>query len=277
MKELGERNVLLTGGSRGLGPVIGRALAREGANVALSARSSDELDAVSRELTDLGVKAPVIPADISTRDACEALLTRAVAELGPIDVLVNNAGMEWICRYDNLSLERLETMVRTNLLGPLLLTRLLLPQMLERGSGHIVTMSSLGGKKGSPYSATYAGTKAALIEWTASLREELRGTGVSASVICPGFVSDVGMFAVYGKRAPKLAGESKPQDVAAAVIRAIRNDVGEIVVNPGSVKLMAILDAVSPRLMSWILRRGGVYDFYREQSEDNEKAGGDLK
>lgn len=144
--------------------------------------------------------------------------------------------------------------------------------MLAQKSGHIVTMSSLGGKKGSPYSATYAGTKAGLIEWIRGLREELRNTGVSASVICPGFVSEAGMFAVYKKKAPKLTGETSPAKVADAVVRAIKKDTGEIIVNTSPVRPMMFLDAIHPGIMSWVLRNFGVYDFYRRQSEDNEKA-----
>ena len=88
----------------------------------------------------------------------------------------------------------------------MVLTRLALPDMLTRGSGHGVTMSSLGGIKGYPYAATKAG----LIAWTGGIREELRNTGVSDSVICPGFVAEAGMFAVYNKRTPKIAGETTP-------------------------------------------------------------------
>jgi short-subunit dehydrogenase len=143
--------------------------------------------------------------------------------------------------------------------------------MLERKSGHIVTMSSLGGKKGSPYSATYAATKAGLVEWTSGLRQELKETGVGASVICPGFVSGVGMFAVYKKRAPKIVGETTPEKVAKAVIRAIEKDIQEIIVSPGAIIVMKLLDAIHPAIMSTFLRHTGVYDFYRRQADDNEQ------
>jgi len=169
-----------------------------------------------------------------------------------------------------MSAQQIEQMVQTNLIAPLILSRLVLPEMIARGSGHVVMMSSLGGKKGSPYSATYAATKAGLIEWTSGVREELRGTGVSASVICPGFVSEAGMFAVYGKRAPRLSGESPPEKVADAVVHAIERDVPEIIVNPGPKRLLTITNAISPRAVSWLLRRFGVYEFYRQQAEDNQ-------
>jgi short-subunit dehydrogenase len=270
LKELSGKNALLTGGSRGLGPYIGRALAREGVNVALTARSEAELRAVAGELATRGVKAKAIPADVTDAASRTKLLDEVRAEFGGIDILVNNAGIERLSLYTRLSPEFIETMIHTNLVAPLLLTRLLLPEMMRQGSGHIVTISSMGGKKGSPYTATYAGTKAGLIEWTRGLREELRHTGVSASVICPGFVSGAGMFAVYGKRAPRIAGETTPGEVADAVIRSIRKDVGEIIVNPGPIRPMLVLDAIHPGIGAWILRTFGVYDFYRRQAEENE-------
>jgi short-subunit dehydrogenase len=270
MKTIKGKNVLLTGGSRGLGPIIAGALAHEGANVALAARSQEDLDKVSKELSQYSVRIVSIPADITDEASLQNLFDCAKDELGPIDILVNNAGIEWVCHYTSLSLEDIKRIIRTNLIGPMMLTRIALPDMIEQGSGHIVTMSSLGGKKGSPYSATYAATKAGLIEWTSGLRAELKGTGVSASVICPGFVSKVGMFAVYQKRAPLITGETTPEKVAKAVIRAIRRDIQELIVNPGPMVLMKLLDAVHPAIMNFILRHFGVYEFYRNQAVENE-------
>jgi short-subunit dehydrogenase len=248
-------------------------LAQEGVNVALTARTADALEATVQEVSALGVEAVAIPMDVTDETGRKSLLERARAAHGPIDILINNAGIEWICRYTDMSSEQIEHMVQTNLIAPLILSRLVLPDMIERGSGHIVMMSSLGGKKGSPYSATYAATKAGLIEWTSSVREELRGSGVSASVLCPGFVSDAGMFAVYGKRAPRLAGETSPEKVAAAVVHMIEHDIAEKIINPGPKRLLDITNAVSPTMVSWILRRFGVYEFYRQQAEDNQQHG----
>ncbi len=270
MKDLRGKNALLTGASRGLGPYIARALANRGANLTLTARTADALEATAREVSAAGVRAVSIPADVTDQTDRERMLKNAVAAIGPIDILINNAGIEWVCEYTKLSPELIEQMIQTNLVAPLILSRLVLPDMIARGSGHIVMMSSLGGKKGSPYSATYAATKAGLIEWTSGVREELRGTGVSASVICPGFVSDAGMFAEYGKRAPRLAGESQPDEVADAVVHAIKRDVGEITVNPGPKRLLSIANAISPGTVTWLLRRFGVYEFYRQQAEDNQ-------
>ncbi len=271
MKNLKGKNALLTGGSRGLGPVIAEAFAGEGINIALAARSEEELTKVADNLSSYNIRTAAIPADITDETSLQHLVETTIDTLGSIDILVNNAGIEWVSRYVSLSPEHIRRIIKTNLMGPMVLTRLVLPHMLERKSGHIVTMSSLGGKKGSPYSATYAATKAGLVEWTSGLRQELKGTGVGASVICPGFVSDIGMFAVYNKRAPKIVGETTPEKVANAVIRAIEKDVQEIIVSPGAIIVMKLLDAIHPGIISTFLRYTGVYDFYRGQADDNEK------
>ena len=264
------KNALLTGASRGLGPYIARALAEKGVNLVLTARTAEALEATANEVSGLGVEAVAVPADITDQAGRKRLLEGAAAANGPIDILINNAGIEWICEYTKLSPELIEQMIQTNLVAPLILSRLVLPEMIARGQGHVVMMSSLGGKKGSPYSATYAATKAGLIEWTSGVREELRGTGVSASVICPGFISDAGMFAEYGKSAPRLVGESPPERVGDAVVRAIERDVSEVIVNPGPKRLLSITNAISPGAVSWLLRRFGVYEFFRQQAEDNQ-------
>ncbi len=251
MKRIQGKNALITGGSRGLGPYIALALAREGVNIALTARSEEGLIATADDVSQFQVTCKTYPADIIDSTSRIALLENVKKDFGHIDLLINNAGMEWVSAYIKLAPEFIDTMIQTNLTAPMILTRMILPMMLEKGSGHIVTMSSLGGKKGSPYSATYAATKAGLIEWTQGLREELRNTGVSASVICPGFVAKAGMFAVYNKPAPKITGETTPEKVSEAVIKAIKKDIGEIIVNPGATFLMTAMDAIHPGIMTW--------------------------
>ena len=272
MKTIRGAHALVTGGSRGLGPHIGRALADAGANLTLTARSADSLRQVAEELAGDATRVHAIAADVCDDVARRKLIEEAESTLGPIDILVNNAGIEWIVPYTDLSPDRIEAMVRTNLVAPLILSRLVLEGMIERGRGHVVMMSSLGGKKGSPYSATYAATKAGMIAWTSGLRIELEGTGVSASVICPGFVSEAGMFAVRTQKAPRVLGTSTPEAVAQAVLRAIQRDVGEIIVNPGPVRLMMVFEHLSPRFARWVLEKAGVYDYYRRQAEEERQS-----
>ena len=265
MRDLSGMHALVTGGSRGLGPYVARALAREGARLTLTARTAGELRKVAEALA-----ANPIVSDLTDGDARSELLKRAVAEQGPVDILVNNAGIEWIQPYTKLPPEAVDAMIRTNLLAPLMLSRAVLNGMVDRRRGHVVMMSSLGGKKGSPYSATYAATKAGLIAWTSSMRAELRETGVGVSVVCPGFVSEVGMFAVRDEHAPWILGTSTPEAVACAVVRAIQRDIGEIIVNPGPVRLWMMVEALSPSLMSWLLDKAGIFDYYRRRAEAEE-------
>jgi short-subunit dehydrogenase len=268
MKTIRGAHALITGGSRGLGPHIARVLAGAGANLTLTARSADSLGEVAEELAGDGTRVHSIAADVCDDGARRKLVEEAESTLGPIDILVNNAGIEAIVPYTDLPPDRIETMIRTNLVAPLILSRLVLEGMIERGRGHVVMMSSLGGKKGSPYSATYAATKAGLIAWTSGLRIELQGTGVSASVICPGFVSEAGMFAVRTQKAPRVLGTSTPEAVAQAVLRAIQRDVFEIIVNPGPVRAMMVFELLSPGFARWVLEKAGVYDYYRRQAEE---------
>lgn len=274
MKNIRGAHALVTGGSRGLGPHIAHALAREGVNLTITARSGAALREVAEALAAHSVRACAIPADVADEADRGRLVAEAESALGPIDILVNNAGIEQITSYVELSPERIETMIRTNLVAPLLLSRLVLEKMIERGRGHVVMMSSLGGKKGSPFSATYAATKAGLVAWTSGLRAELEGTGVGASVICPGFVSEVGMFAVRSQPAPRMLGTSTPEAVTRAVLRAIQRDIGEIIVNPGPIRLMLAVEALSPGLARWVLRKTGTYDYYRKQAQEEARGGG---
>ena len=139
--------------------------------------------------------------------------------------------------YHELSEENIYDTLRVNLEAPMILSRLLLPEMLERKRGLIVNISSLAGKSGPAYQEPYAATKAGLIHFTTSLRATYRGSGVSASVIVPGFV-EAGIYAKLkaksGCSAPALLGTSPPEAIPRAVIRAIENDLPEIIVNPAA-------------------------------------------
>jgi len=244
-------------------------LAREGVNIALSARAEDKLKAGADELAKYNIRVIVAPADVTDAASRNTMVETVKNTLGEIDLLINNAGVEWVSGFTDLTLQDIDLLTQTNLVAPLMITRLVLPDMIKRGSGHVVTMSSLGGKKGQPYSSVYAATKAGLIAWTSSIRAELYQTGVSASVICPGFVSDAGMFAVYNKSAPKISGESKPEKVGEAVVRAIKKDVQEIIVNPSSIKPMVVLDALNPAITTTLFRKTGLHEFYRGQAKEN--------
>ena len=259
MKQLKGKNAIVTGASRGLGVHIARALAAEGVNVALVARGAEAIARLAAELSGTGVKAVPLAADLSDLKGLDSVIERAEAQLGPIDILVNNAGIDGIRVFVEESASQTEEMLRVNLLSPMQLTHKLLPKLLARQSGHIVNIASLAGKSAAPYSVSYSSSKAGLVTFSQCLRNELHGSGVSVSVICPGFVTDEGMFSLnmrkYGARVSPLLGTSKPEHVSRAVIRALRNDSVELPVNPGPIRLIMALTQLAPGAVAWVQDR----------------------
>jgi short-subunit dehydrogenase len=157
-------------------------------------------------------------------------------------------------------------MLEVNLIAPMLLTQRVLPGMLARGRGHIVNISSLAGKAGPPHTETYAASKAGLIGFTQSLRASYGTRGVSASVICPGFIAGSGMFADRSRKsgvtAPRLLGTSRPESVAAAVVRAVRDNAPEILITPGPARVLAAVSQLFPRLPGWVVRKLKLPEMY---------------
>jgi short-subunit dehydrogenase len=280
MKELTQRTAIITGASRGLGTYIARALADEKMNLVLAARSREGLEHVATGLRESGVKVIAVPTDVTDRKALEALVAAANDELGGTDVLVNNAGALTIFPYERIGIEDVERTVRLNLTSAMILTRLVLPGMLERGRGHIVNMSSIAGIWGPPFDAVYGATKAGLIGLTQSLRQEYHGTGVGASVICPGYVEEAGMYheaeQATGIKASALSGRTTPDAVARAVVKAIRKDRPQIIVNTPSVRPLAVLTALNPRFGEWLTRSANGYAPFVKAAPLNLKAGGQM-
>lgn len=265
MKHVRGRIALVTGGSRGLGPHIARALAGEGMDVVLTARDAAGLEQAAAPVRAIGVRAAAVPVDLASAAERERLAREAEAAFGAIDVLVNNAGVEAAGPFAALDAGTIARTVEVNVTAPIHLTRLLLPGMMARRRGHVVHLASLAGKKGAPYDAVYSGTKAALIEWSSGLRPELRGTGVGSSVICPGYVTGEGMFARFGMLPPALLGSCTPEQVARAVVRAIRGDKPEVIVNSRPVRpllaLYELFPSLGERLLGWL----GITEFQRRK------------
>ncbi len=257
--------VLLTGGSRGIGPFVAEALARRGAAIALTARSIDGLHTTSARLQKLGVNPLLIPADLREPSQREQLVSTVLKEYGVIDVLVNNAGLETEGAYLELPWSSILENIEVNLVAPMSLVHLILPEMLKNKSGHIINIASIAAKSGAPYAATYSGTKAALAEWTRGLRLELKGTGIRCSTIFPGYVREVGMFAKFGMNPPMLIGSCSPYEVAKAVVKAIEKGRQEILVNSRPLRYAFIISELSPSIGDWLIRFSGVVDFQRQK------------
>ena len=262
--------MLLTGASGGLGTFMARAFADYKVNQALVAHPGENLEELRKEIEDQGGKAIAITCDLRDVVQRRQLLQDVRKQLGPIDILVNNAGVEFTSVYHELSEENIYGMLRVNLEAPMILSKLILPEMLERKRGHIVNISSLAGKAGPAFQEPYAATKAGLIAFTFSLRASYRRAGVSASAIVPGFV-ETGIYTKLkeksGCSAPAMLGTSSPETVARAVLRAIHRDLPEIIVNPLPVRPLLALTAMFPFLGEWVTGKTGGHDFFRRVVE----------
>jgi short-subunit dehydrogenase len=230
MTEIAGRIVLLTGASRGLGACIARSLALAGAQVVGVARSPDALEQVGKTIQQEGGRWFPVPWDVSRLEELPRLVQHVSASVGSVDILINNAGIEIYRPFPDYTTADLRMVLTTNLLAAMELTRLLLPEMLHRG-GHIVNMASLAADHAPAFNSVYAASKAGLLKWSDALRQELHATGVRVSVICPGYVTELGMTADSGVPVPSLVGVSSPERVVRAVLDAITQNRVRVLVN----------------------------------------------
>jgi uncharacterized protein len=242
------RTALVTGATGGLGAAIARRLAACGASLVLSGRRADVLDPLAAEL---GARALVCDlADLGQ-------LGRLVDEAGPVDVLVANAGLPASGKATSLSVEQIDRALAVNLRAPMVLARRLVEPMIARGSGHVVFVSSLAGKVASGGGSVYSATKFGLRGFALGLREDLRPHGVGVSTAFPGFIRGAGMFHDSGARLPFYVGTRTPEDVAAAVARAIERNHAEVDVAPLGLRLGAALAGLLPEPSALVQRRLG--------------------
>jgi short-subunit dehydrogenase len=248
------QRALVTGASRGLGVEIARRLAERGLDLVLTARSKDALANAAAGIRAHTRRAvDTIPADIGNLDDVRDL-ARQTEQLGGIDVLVNNAGVESTLRFPERSTAEISQMVAVNLTGPMLLAHALLPGMLARGRGHVVNIASVGGVIAVPFNEPYSATKFGLVGFTRALRLTARASGwpVSASVVCPGFIDGAGLFEElkrqYGVSSEGL-GVTPLEDVGPAVIRAIEEDLPDIFVTQGDLRPMVAMAIANPQAM----------------------------
>lgn len=257
--ELSGRRALVTGAAGGIGAYISRALVAEGVEVVLSGRNERALTTLRNELRSSGGKAEIVVADLASASGRDTLIDRAEEAIGPLDILVNNAGVETAAAFVRLSPEEIDGLLDVNLKGPMTLMHKVLPRMHGRGAGHIVNIGSLAGYISIPYMQSYCASKGALLRLTHALRAEYIDTGVGLSYVACGYV-DGGIYepiVAAGLKASPLAGVSAPATVAAAVVKAIKTDVPEVIVNPRPVRPMIVLGILLPRVAAWVSRTLG--------------------
>lgn len=253
--------VVLTGASAGIGRSLALQLAAQGANLALAARDAAELEAAAAECRAAGGAALAVPTDVADEAQCAWLIERAVGEFGRVDTLVNNAGVSMWARFDELaSVAPLERIMRVNYFGAVYCTYHALPH-LKRTRGRIVGVSSLTGKAGVPTRTGYAASKHAMAGFFDSLRIELDGTGVTVTMIYPGFVA-TGVrrhaFAADGRplgASPVQEGSVMTPDECARQIAAAAGRRKREVVMTARAKIGQWIRLVAPGVTDQIARR----------------------
>ena len=241
---------MVTGGASGIGRAVALALARNGADVMLAGRREVELSLVADEIRALGRSAAALSTDVTDRAQVERLVERAVAEFGRIDIVVANAGQYVRKPIAEATASDFERSLAVNFYGALHLVLAALPHLKAQGSGHIVLMSSLDGKKGIPPDAPYVAAKFALAGLGDVLRQELREDGIGVSLIFPGRV-DTPM--IDRLDVPRISAKVPPEAVANAVVSAIQHRTPEVII-PLSARLFLLANGLSPLLGDWVTR-----------------------
>jgi short-subunit dehydrogenase len=249
-KDIKDKIIVITGAAGGIGSATARLLAKEGAVLVLTDIRNDELEALSRELAAAGAKTLVHVHDVRDPESWKALTDRVQAELGPIDILINNAGVVHPGAAEELSQDKLMQQIQVNLMGTINGCRAALRVMKPRGQGKIVNVASLGGIVPMSGEAIYSATKAAIRYYTLSLAAELHDSPVDVAVVCPDSV-DTPQLAYemqHDEAVLSFIGTAlKPEKVAKGIHKAIRKNKPEILV-PGGFGSIYRLAMAFPRL-----------------------------
>jgi len=246
--------VAITGGARGIGRATAAALLRKGAKVAIG-----DLDAelASRTAQELGGGTVALPLDVTDRASFEGFLAAVEERLGPLDVLVNNAGIMQLGRFVDEDDATAARQVDINLHGVIYGSKLALARFLPRGTGHLVNIASTAGKAGVPGGATYSATKHAVVGLTEAIRGELRGTGIETSVVMPVPVNtELATGLVRGRG---LTATIEPEQVADAIVEALEHPRHDVYV-PKAIAFGVRLGALLPRRLAEAVGRSAKTD-----------------
>lgn len=263
-----DKVVLVTGGARGLGKLIALDFAREGANLAIADLREADLKDTASEIEALGVKCFTMIIDLALRENCYKMIADTVGKYGRIDIMVNNAGVVWNMDIADMDDELLKKTMDINFMAQVWTTKAVLPDMIERKSGTIVSIASGAGKIGIPAMGIYCASKFALIGFFDSLRHELRksGSGVKVIVVNPGFMNTK-MF--VGAKVPRFTTMFDPQKTSTALMKAIAKGTEEVYI-PKSLHGLAVLRGIySPRLMEKTVEMTNMHEsFYTSKTVD---------
>ena len=239
-RSLNGKVVAITGGARGIGRTTAEALVRKGCRVALG---DLDLELAERTAAELGGGTVAIQLNVTDRDSFEAFLDEAERQLGPIDVLINNAGIMPVTPFEQESDDSIRRQLEINVYGVIVGTQLAVRRMKPRGTGHIVNMSSSAGKAGVPGIATYAATKHAVVGLTEAVRAECHGTGVELSYVMPITVNTQLIEGLAEQRGVKRV---EPADVTGEIVDAL--ELGKVdVYVPRQLRASVIVAGLLPR------------------------------
>lgn len=189
MNDLKNKNALITGAGKGIGKAIALALAKEGVNVILLARTQEEIDNVAAKARSLRVKALALTADVADMDSVNAAVEKALAEFKTIDILINNAGIAAFGKFLELEPADWERIIKVNLMGTYYMTRAVVPNMIERQTGDIINISSTAGLAGNAMTSAYSASKFAVLGLTDSLMQEMRKYNIRVTALTPSTVA----------------------------------------------------------------------------------------
>jgi short-subunit dehydrogenase len=209
--------VVVTGASSGIGWELAKVLAAQGCKVGLIARRKAKLDALAEQIHQTGGTTAIAQADVGNREQIQAAVGEIRRQLGPIDLLIANAGVGMPTLLSPVNIADVEKMIRVNLLGAIYAIEAVLPEMLERRRGHLAAISSLSAYKGLPGESAYCASKAAVNSYMEGLRIHLRDKGIAVTTICPGFIRTP-MTAINKFHMPWLL---EPDDAARRIVRAL--------------------------------------------------------
>ena len=246
-----DKVVIITGATSGIGEAAARRFAREGAVLVLAARSREKLEALATELQRGGTRAIAQPTDLTVPAQLDALVERALRELGRIDILINNAGVGLFAPVETSKEEAVRAMFETNFFAPLWAARAVIPPMRRQGGGQIINVSSVVGLIALPLLTTYSATKFALNALADGLRAEVADDGIDVISVCPGRVKTSFQQNVLQNEIKRDGGGGiTPERVAEAILKASRRRK-RLVVVPGYWKWGIVLADALPGLKEW--------------------------
>jgi short-subunit dehydrogenase len=254
------RVIAITGASAGIGKATALRLARDGAAVAICARRGDRLDAVAAEIAAAGGQALAMAADVTRAADMDAFVARTVERFGRLDVMLCNAGFGIAGAIDDIAPDRMQQLMDVNYMGTYHATRAALPLFRRQGSGHVIMVSSIVGKRGVPYMGAYSATKFAQVGLAECLRSELAGSNIHVSLVYP-VSTETEFFDVMSRETGSVVTRAmgprqSVETVAEAIARGIDRPVPEIYPHFKS-RALVVLNALAPGFTDRVVKRFG--------------------